>query len=363
MITKPTLLLDSEKCKKNMGRMAAKAAAKGLSFRPHFKTHQSLEIGRWYREFGVTKITVSSLSMAGYFSGEWNDITIAFPVNILELDTINELASKITLNIQLENFESAAFLSENLRAGVGCFIKIDVGTHRTGADPKDTKKIEDVMDIIDSSDHMSFRGFLAHSGHTYRCTSKKEVIDIHEKTRGIMLELKQKYKSRYPYLILSVGDTPSCSLAENFEGLDEIRPGNFAFYDLTQENIGSNQIEDIAVAMACPLVAKHPERLELVIYGGGVHFSKDGLKTDSEGLIYGKVVEQHGLKWGSPVPGMVLKSVSQEHGIVKVPGHLFDKYKLGDLLYILPVHSCLTADLMKSFFTTNGELITIPRLV
>ncbi len=363
MITKPTLLLDTDKCRKNIDRMAAKTVAKGLSFRPHFKTHQSLEIGQWYREFGVTKITVSSLSMARYFSSQWNDITVAFPVNILEIDTINELALQITLNIQLESADSATYLSENLQAGVGCFIKIDVGTHRTGVNPKDTRDIEAVMDVIDSSNNMTFRGFLAHSGHTYRCTSTKEVIEIHEKTRRIMLGLKQKFKSRYPSLILSVGDTPSCSLAENFEGLDEMRPGNFVFYDLTQENIGSNQIEDIAVALACPIVAKHPERLEFVIYGGAVHFSKDDLKTDNEGFIFGKVAEQDGLKWGRPVPGMVLKSLSQEHGIVKVPENLFGSYNIGDLLFILPVHSCLTADLMKSYYTTNGDLITIPGLV
>ena len=111
--------------------------------------------------------------MAKYFSGEWNDITVAFPVNILEIETINELASKITLNIQLENFESAAFLSENLRANVGCFIKIDVGTHRTGMNPKNTGSIEAVMDVIDSCDHMKFRGFLAHSGHSYHFFAKR----------------------------------------------------------------------------------------------------------------------------------------------------------------------------------------------
>ncbi|MDZ7614896.1 MAG: hypothetical protein U5K51_15285 [Flavobacteriaceae bacterium] len=49
----------------------------------------------------------------------------------------------------------------------------------------------------------------------------------------------------------------------------------------------------------------------------------------------------------------MLKSLSQEHGIIKVPEHLIDNYKVGDLLYILPVHSCLTADLMKNYFTAE----------
>jgi D-serine deaminase-like pyridoxal phosphate-dependent protein len=63
-----------------------------LAFRPHFKTHQSLELGNWFKDYGVTQITVSSLEMAEYFATQWNDITVAFPVNVLEINRINSLA-------------------------------------------------------------------------------------------------------------------------------------------------------------------------------------------------------------------------------------------------------------------------------
>ena len=98
-ITKPTLLLDEYKCKKNIQNMFSRAKLHNIEFRPHFKTHQSLEIGQWFKEVGVNKITISSLEMATYFASKWNDITVAFPVNILEIDTINSLAEKIILNV------------------------------------------------------------------------------------------------------------------------------------------------------------------------------------------------------------------------------------------------------------------------
>ena len=70
--------------------MAAKAKNNNIIFRPHFKTHQSKKVGEWFREEGVDKITVSSVSMAKYFiEHNWKDITIAFPFNILEIDDIN----------------------------------------------------------------------------------------------------------------------------------------------------------------------------------------------------------------------------------------------------------------------------------
>ncbi len=97
-INRPTLLVDEALCRRNIARMAEKARIAGVRFRPHFKTHQSAAIGEWFREAGVTAITVSSVSMARYFSGAgWSDITIAFPVNLREMEEINRLAGEIHL--------------------------------------------------------------------------------------------------------------------------------------------------------------------------------------------------------------------------------------------------------------------------
>jgi len=157
-------------------------------------------------------------------------------------------------------------------------------------------------------------------------------------------------------VLVSLGDSPTCSVAEDFTGVDEIRPGNFVFYDLTQNKIGSNPLTQIAVAMACPIVAIHKDRSEIVIYGGGVHFSKDRLE-DVEGTIFGRVVEKIENGWGNVIPNMYVNSLSQEHGVITVPTSEIENYTIGDHLLILPVHSCMTANLMKSYVTTDGRKI------
>jgi len=358
LITKPTLLLDKHKCKNNIKRMAFKAQQKGLSLRPHFKTHQSLEIGEWYKEFGVDKICVSSLAMAEYFSSHWQDITVAFPVNILEIDSINSLASKITLNLLVESKEAALYLKENVKHALGVFIKIDVGYNRVGVQPSNLELIEEILNVFDSLDRLKFKGFLAHAGHTYNCRSKEEILQVHEKAVRCLLPLKSKYESRYPESIISYGDTPSCSVTENFEGIDEIRPGNFVFYDLAQAQIGSTTNDDIAVAMACPIVAIYKERNEIVIYGGGVHFSKDRLEDEAYGTIYGKVVQHTGVSWTKPIPNMYVSKLSQEHGTVHVPDSEISNYKIGDYLVILPVHACMTGHEMKSYYVESDKIIS-----
>ena len=106
------------------------------------------------------------------------------------------------------------------------------------------------------------------------------LISILAQTKNQLFRLKKAFLDRYPDLLISMGDTPGCSVAEDFTGIDEIRPGNFVFYDLTQNRVGSNSIEQIAVAMACPVVAIHKDRREIIVYGGGVHFSKDRLENE-----------------------------------------------------------------------------------
>lgn len=357
MITKPTLIIDELKCKENIIRMSSKAKNNNLTFRPHFKTHQSLEIGRWFKEMGVTKITVSSLSMAQYFSADWHDMTIAFPINILEIDTINQLAKSSIINLSIENKESVSFLSKNLKYPINVFLKIDVGYHRTGIEPSNIDLIDTLLDELASNPLMSFVGFLGHAGHTYKCRTHEAIKEIHAQSLKVMSTLKERYANQYPDLIISLGDTPSCSVAEDFSGVDEIRPGNFVFYDLTQNQIGSNAISQIAVAVACPIVAIHKNRSEIVVYGGGAHLSKDRME-DVEGAVFGRVAKKIKNGWGPVIPNTYVKGLSQEHGIVSVPKSEIDNYKIGDYLIILPVHSCMTANLMKSYTTLDGKIIS-----
>lgn len=356
-ITKPTLFIDKKKCKENINRMFSKAKLNNLELRPHFKTHQSLEIGAWFKEIGVNKITVSSVSMAEYFSSQWNNITIAFPTNILEIEPINKLAEKIILNLSIENEESILFLSKYLKFKINVFLKIDVGYHRTGINPTNINLINTILDKIDANPLINFIGFLGHAGHTYKCRTKEAIKEIHSKSLRVMEKLKDLYIIRYRNLIISLGDTPSCSVAEKFLGVNEIRPGNFVFYDLTQNLIGSNSIAQIAVALACPIVALHKERSEIIVYGGGVHLSKDRLE-DKEGIIFGRVVRKTENGWGDLIPNTYVKNLSQEHGIISVPNDEIDKYKIGDYLMILPVHVCMTGNLMKSYRSFDGQSIS-----
>ena len=357
-ISVPTLLVDQAKAMRNIQKMADKAIAAGVTLRPHCKTHQSLGVGRWFRAAGIEKITVSSLRMAVYFAqDQWKDITVAFPVNIREMALINKLANTIQLNLVVENTAAIAFLSAHLTSPVALFIKADTGYHRTGLPLEASSTIQAIIQQIAANPMMRFAGFLAHAGHSYRAQGQEEVEGVH-KTSLKALEGFRELMREYPNsLTYSTGDTPTCSLMNSFGVATEIRPGNFVFYDLSQWRIGSCQLEDIAVAMACPVVAKHEERMEIVVYGGGVHFSKDRSILPNGQTYYGMVATWQGDHWQPLGTENYVCSLSQEHGIVKVTRPVFEKTNIGALMYILPIHSCMAADLMKHYYALDGTRI------
>ncbi len=357
-IVRPTFVIDKDICLHNIEKMAQKAAANKMRFRPHFKTHISAKIGEWFRLFGVDAITVSSVEMAEYFAAnQWGDITIAFPVNVLEIAHINRLAANIKLNILVENTEAAQILAREIKHQLGVFIKIDTGHNRTGILASRTGTIDSVIKTISGSPKLEFKGFLSHTGQTYQARSTNEIFSSHYDALLKMRALKRRYAPNFPNIEISLGDTPSCTLCTNFNEVDEIRPGNFVFFDLMQQNLGVCPYEDIAVRMICPVVAKHISRNEVVIYGGAIHLSKEYITNINGKKMYGRAIIHKDGEKELLDPLNYVSALSQEHGILKVTQTRFKDFHIGDLVEIIPVHSCLTANLAKNYVTTEGEEI------
>jgi len=361
-ITKPTLLLNEKRALANIDRMVEKATRSGVRFRPHFKTHQSAEIGQWFRDKGMTAITVSSVDMALYFARhEWADITIAIPVNLRQLDAIDYLASRIKLGVVVESVEAVDSLRQQIGSDLQVWLKIDVGYHRTGLLWDDPSSIMQVARSVESAKKLRVKGLLTHAGHTYGETSAEKIRAIYRQSLERMTIVQYELSQQGYDVQISVGDTPGCSLIENFGEVDEIRPGNFIFYDLSQVWFGSCREEDVALALACPVISKHAARNQIVIYGGAIHLSKESLPANSltnhQVPIYGGICLMEDGCWSGMFQNSAIINLSQEHGVIDAEEQLFKSVNVGDLVAILPVHSCLTANLMGQYQTLGGKQI------
>ncbi len=355
-ITIPTLMVDEITARLNIQTMAEKAARLGVRFRPHFKTHQSWIIGEWFREAGVSQITVSSFSMAEYFTAYgWTDILVAFPINWRELDTIQRLASTIHLGVLVDNPESAAFVANSLTQAIDVWIKVDSGLGRAGVHWQNAANLMEIIKILGKSPFLTIRGLLTHAGHTYHAGSVDEIQDIARDSIRRLAELRRHVKDSIK-LDISIGDTPGCTLLDTFDGVDEIRPGNFIFYDASMLRLGVCQPEEIAVRLVCPVVGKYPDEGKLILYGGAVHLSKEALHVDGK-PIYGWISQASENGWGLPLQQIPIYSVSQEHSVAMVPGNIFKGNNIGDLVGVVPVHSCLSVSAMGEYLTHDGKRI------
>jgi len=340
-IRKPTLIINKDKVLSNLRYMILKAQNAGAELHPHYKTHQSTEVGFWAQGEGIKKITVSSVSMAEKFTEQaYDEITIAFPVNRLEINNINRLAERCNLVLTVSSESAVLFLNKHLKHPAGISIKIDTGYGRAGILPEQSNIIEDIIHSVNTSDILSLHSFMAHTGHNYQTDEASVILENHKKTVEQLNRLKITYG-----LKSSLGDTPACTLADDFGNTDILRPGNFFYYDLMQYRKTVCNLDDIAVSVMCPVVAKKPDKNEIILYGGAVHFSKEYLEMPGGDKNFGQPVIRHSS--GAEISkATYLRALSQEHGILKCSKDFFNSTEEGDLLEILPVHSCLTANLL-----------------
>jgi D-serine deaminase-like pyridoxal phosphate-dependent protein len=329
--------------------MVTRAGRHDLELRPHGKTHRSREVGDWMRESGIRETAVTSLRMAREFAAwGWDRITIAMPLNPQEIPELAALArsleSTLHLTVLLVDPAVAVGLSEQCGVPLSYYVELDLGYGRSGIDYRDRKAVEE---IIASAGKHHWRGYYAHSGHTYEAVGEAAIRKTHQAVLERMDEVHTRSGMTRAF---AYGDTPSCSTQEDFRGIHSIGPGNFVYYDLTQAAIGSCTVGDIAICLAAPVV-QVKARGEVVLHAGWAQLGKDRLADGT----YGRVVplNRHGQWTGDRTIGKVSK-LSQEHGSAILDGASAAEISVGDVVGILPVHACAVVNGMRA----NGrELI------
>lgn len=356
----PSLLIDIDRIRKNAVRISDIAKRNNVRLRPHVKTHKCIELARIQTAGHDGAITVSTLAEARAFAKHgFTDITYAVPIERGKFgDAIEILQGGVKLNLLTDDAETVMELNESAgKAGVkfDVFVKIDCGTHRVGVEPQTTEAMEIPRHIAESA-NLNFAGILTHAGHSYNVETKEEILEVARHERDIMTELAGRLRDAgIEVPTVSIGSTPTISTVDNLDGIDEIRPGNYIFYDAFQATLGSCGFEDTALTVLAAVIHKDTTRQRIVIDAGAIALSKDrGAVGIDPACGYGHVLDIEGLE-----TGMRVTSLSQEHGEIEVPdGDMFDRFKVGDRVRILTNHSCLTAAQHTHYnVIENGEIV------
>jgi D-serine deaminase-like pyridoxal phosphate-dependent protein len=356
----PCLILDIERVRKNAEKISEIALKNNVRLRPHIKTHKCVEVAKIQTAKHNGAVTVSTLAEAWAFSKHgFNDFTYAVPIEPGKFAEIIEIVkSGVKLNVITDDAEIPPALNQaakNADVKINVFLEIDCGDHRSGVAPDSLKALE-IAKFISNSSNLNFAGILTHAGHSYQARTVAEIAKVAAEERDIMVGLAEKLRSEnIEVSCVSIGSTPTINHVNHLRGIDEIRPGNYIFFDAFQATLGSCSFADCALTVLAAVTHRGFEQKKIIVDAGAIALSKDrGAVLFDENCGYGRVLDLDGNELGLRV-----NSVSQEHGVIKVENEeLLEKLKVGSRVRILANHSCLSAAQHTHYhILENGEIV------
>ncbi|TMW66327.1 hypothetical protein Poli38472_004092 [Pythium oligandrum] len=382
-MTTPSVVVDAQRVRRNVDNMQSIAQTHGVNLRPHVKTHKTLEIASMQLEAGACGLTVSKPSEALKFfqSGlsQLTSILLAYPV--VQTDKIAKLLEAATqtgieFRITIDSVEGINAV-ERAAAASGysplVLIHIDVGYHRVGLEEDDSRILEFAQRLHESKS-VQFAGILSHAGHAYGCSSVDECAAVAETERSIMVRIKSAIESLgVPVPTVSVGSTLTELARKNFEGVTEIRPGNYVFLDRTPVRMGLASVMDVSLSILVTVVSTN-HRYFIVDSGSKVLSSdapratqKNTFGTSCYGLAFlekdfALLNEEPSAHESVTLDGHQIhcwevKKLSEEHGwLQQVEG--MPAPAIGERMVILPNHSCVVANLTDNLFVQGEHPMT-----
>lgn len=343
----PALLLDLDRLERNLERMAARCRRLGVALRPHVKTHKSPRVARLQEQLGARGITVATLYEARRFAeAGFEDITWAFPVPLSRIDQAIELSREVTLRLVVDSTEAIDSLGR-CREPLHVLLKVDCGYHRAGVDPESAGSVDLARRIADAPD-LSFEGILTHSGQAYAVHGTRELAKVAEHERAVMSGFAERLRDAgLEVPTVSVGSTPAMSAVESLEGVTEARPGNYAFFDAMQVEIGSCSPAECALTVLASVVSRASDHS--ILDAGALALSKDAGISDSNRASYGRGYLDYAA--GAFDDGLDVFALSQEHGWIRAGR------PVGTRIRLLPQHSCLTAAHFDAYTVVRGDAV------
>lgn len=356
----PALLIDQDILERNLTRMQDRANTLGVSLRPHIKTHKCIEIANHQIELGARGITVSTFYEAEQFTAkEFNDITWAFPLPPVYGPKIVQLYEKSRIRVVIDSPEAKAVLDDITSTAdqrIHVWLKVDCGYHRAGVNPR-SDLAESLVRSLSESKTLIFDGILSHSGQAYLARNREEILGYAEQERYLMVEFAERMRDQGCTIpAISIGSTPTMWVVENLKGIDEIRPGNYAFNDYTQVMLGSCGVGDCALTVLASIISHQQGASHFVTDAGALALSKDvGPTHIRNDMDMGSIYEDYERK--RLHAHLHVRSLSQEHGkVVTADTQIIEgKFKIGDRVRILEHHSCLTAANFDHYNVVKGE--------
>ena len=333
----PALLVDLDVLERNVDEMAALCRDAGVSLLPHAKTHRTPAIGLMQVARGAQGLCTATLDEAEAFAAAGIErLLIAYPLaGELKFTRASRLAERTNLEVATDGIDAgqaigAHFAGRGQSVDVG--LLVDSGLGREGV------ALSDVVPVgreLARTPGIRLTSLITHEGQVYGATDRD---DLESRVRTVATAMAGAADALRASGVqrprVSVGASASARLMVRQPGIDEVRPGIYAFNDLGQIALGNATARTCAVRVLTTVVS-HPEPGRACIDAGSKSLGRDGLPATG--------VPWQGFGLIADRPDWRIHALSEEHGWLRWMGAGEPTpLRVGEQLQVIPNHVCLT---------------------
>lgn len=339
----PALIVYPARVRHNIFKLISMIGS-ASKIRPHVKTSKAKETVLLMMEAGIQKFkcaTIAEAEMLGIC--EAPDVLLAYQPTITKLVRFINLIKKYpstSYACLVDNIHSAIEFSKVADAEdvvIPVYIDLNVGMNRTGIVPGQA-----AIDLFESIRKMSgliMLGFHAYDGHINDVDYEIRLQKCNSIFEGVE-ELRDSLKAKgFDLPLLIAGGSPTCQIHSGRENV-EVSPGTFVFWDKGYaENIPEQDF--LFAALVVTRVISLPTDDKICIDLGYKSIA-------SENDLHKRVFFLN-------APELVPFSHSEEHMVLDAG--INNGFKIGDVLFALPIHICPTVALYSHAIIINNKKI------
>ncbi len=298
--------------------------------RPHIKTHKCRQVVELLMRRGIAKFKCASVDEVRLLmEAGARSIQLAYP---LVGPAVEQLARVLSdqadhgVQVTVDALGPAEELNRACQAHdvrVDILIDLDVGMHRTGIQPGPDAMA--LAEAVAGMPHLRLRGLHAYDGHI-RDSDVDARRPLVEQAMAGPLEMKRELAARgwvEGDPLLSTSGTLSFLVAKDIDGIDELTPGTWVFWDVTYNEIDGPRFEYAALVASRVICRPGGDRLTL-------DAGSKGVSRDIPGPP--EVIDR---------PGLVLTKANEEHQQAEWKGE-GPMPEIGEVVLLAPRHVCTT---------------------
>lgn len=339
-IDSPALLFFPERISENISRVKEMLPLDRL--RPHIKTHKTKEIAEMQVAAGITKFkcaTIAEAELLGMVKAK--DVLLAYQplkAKALRLIQLIKAYPATSFSCLVDNEVTAIMLSDLASAAemnISVYLDLNVGMDRTGIVPEISLELYEKCKLLPG---IKMLGLHAYDGHIHHPDLEVRRTMYESSYMRIALLADQLVAKGFGINIIAGGSPSFPFHLEN--GRVECSPGTFVLWDKGYSDECGEQ-DFLSAALVLTRVISQPTPTRICI-----------------DLGYKSIASENPLDrrvYFINAPDLQPVGHSEEHMVIEVgEGH---SWKIGDILYAMPIHICPTVALYESAVTVSDHKV------